>query len=79
MTMQTKCPKCSTIVRSNGPRWEILNGSCPELSWTQWRNSPEFCPTLSLIAEPDVTLPGVAKRSAVEAEISMVSAVKVRP
>jgi hypothetical protein len=77
--MQTRCPRCSTTVKSDGTRWEILNGPCPELLGTQWRNSPEFCPTLSQVAEPDVTLPGVSNRVAVEAEISLVRVVKVHP
>jgi hypothetical protein len=35
-TMQTRCPKCSTMVKSTGPdQWEIINGFCPELSGTQ--------------------------------------------
>ena len=34
-------------------QWEIISGACPELSGTQWSNKPEFCPTLSQVAEPD--------------------------
>jgi hypothetical protein len=40
--MQTRCPKCSTVVKSADPnQWEIINGACPELSGTQWSNKPE--------------------------------------
>jgi len=76
--MQTRCPKCKTIVRLKHPHWQILNGSCPELSGTQWANEPEWCPTLSQVAEPDVTLPGTANRAAVLAEIERVRVVKAR-
>ena len=51
LRMQTRCPKCTTIVRSIGPEWEILNGACPELSGTKWHSKPEYCPTLSRVAE----------------------------
>ena len=57
------------MVRSNGTRWEILNGACPELSGTGWKNKPEFCPILSQVAEPDVALPGVINRATVQTEI----------
>jgi len=67
--MQTRCPKCSTIVRSNGSRWEILNGDCSELLRTKWKDNPEFCPTISRVVEPDVLLPGVTSRAGVEEEI----------
>lgn len=75
--MQTRCPKCSTMVKSTGPHWEIINGSCPELSGTQWKDKPEFCPILSLVAEPDVSLPGASNRTAVQAEIDLVRVTKV--
>jgi hypothetical protein len=67
--MQTKCPKCSTAVRSNGTDWEIIGGPCVELAGTYYLRNPEFCPTLSKIAEPDVILPGAQERAKVEAEI----------
>jgi len=76
--MQTRCPKCTTMVRSNGSDWEILNGSCLELSGTAWKDSPEFCPTLSHVVEPEVVLPGVANRAMVQREIDRVRVVKVR-
>lgn len=76
--MQTRCPKCTTMVRSNGTDWEILNGACLELSGTEWKNKPEFCPTLSQVAEPEVVLPGVASRIAVQAEIERARIVRVR-
>jgi hypothetical protein len=65
------------MVRSNGTDWEILNGACPELSETQWKNNPEFCPTLSHVAEPEVVLPGVASRATVRTEIERARIVKV--
>ena len=70
--MQTCCPKCSTMVKSAGPEWEIINGSCPELDGTQWIGKPEYCPILSVVVEPDVVLPGVAARTNVQAEIERV-------
>ena len=76
--MQTRCPKCTTVVRSNGTKWEILNGACPELSGTEWKNNPEFCPILSQVAEPEVVLPGVINRATVQAEIERIGIVKVR-
>ena len=56
-----------------------MNSDCPELSETQWANKPEFCPVLSRVVEPDVTLPGVANRSAVESEIDRTTIDKVHP
>jgi hypothetical protein len=79
LRMQTRCPKCTTMVRSNGKGWEILDAACSELSGTRWENSPEFCPTLSHVAEPEVVLPGVASRATVQAEIERIRIVKVRP
>jgi len=76
--MQTRCPKCTTVVRSNGTDWEILNGACPELSGTEWKNNPEFCPILSQVAEPEIVLPGVINRATVQAEIERAGIVKVR-
>ena len=67
--MQTACPKCKSIVRTDGKSWTILNGACPDLAKTQWDSRPEFCPTLSQVAGPDVILPGFDMRSAVQAEI----------
>ena len=73
LDMQTRCPKCTTMVRSkNGTDWKILNGSCLYLLGTQWAPKPEFCPTLSHLAEPDVVLPGVESRTAVKAEINWI-------
>jgi hypothetical protein len=46
-TMQTCCPKCSTMVKSVGTEWKIINGSCPELVGTQVNGKPEYCPVLS--------------------------------
>ena len=70
--MQTCCPKCSTIVRSSGTGWEIINSSCVELVGTQWNGEPEYCPLLSIVVEPEVVLPGVAVRTSVQAEIDRV-------
>jgi hypothetical protein len=67
------------MVRTTGPTWQILKGSCPELSGTQWYDKPEFCPILSRIAEPDVILPGTVIRDEVEAEILKVRVAKVHP
>lgn len=72
LPLQTCCPKCSTIVKSNGTEWEILNSSCPALVGTQWNGSPEYCPVLSVVVEPDVVLPGVAARATVQAQIDRV-------
>lgn len=74
--MQTACPKCSTMVRSIGATWEILNPSCPELCGTTWGTRPEFCPILSKVVEPDVVLPGVENRSVILAAIARSKAVK---
>ena len=68
--MQTACPKCKTIVRVTGPEWSILNGSCPELIGTKWHGKPECCPVLTVVASPDVVLPGAAIRAAVQDEIN---------
>jgi len=76
--MQTRCPKCSTIVRSNGTDWEIINGACPELSGTDWKDNPEFCPTLSHVAEPEVVLPGVTSRADVQVGIERVRIARAR-
>jgi hypothetical protein len=64
------------MVRSIDHDWEILNGACPELSGTKW--NPEFCPTLSQVAEPDVVLPGDASRVIVQAEIERIRIAKGR-
>ena len=67
------------MVKSAGPnQWEIINGFCPELSGTQWNNRPEYCPILSQVAEPDVTLPGAPNRVAIQAEIDRVRVAKVQ-
>jgi hypothetical protein len=76
--MQTGCPKCKTMVRTNGQEWQILNGSCPELAGTQWDGKPEYCPVMTVVAEPDIALPGAANRAAVQAEIDRLRVVKVR-
>jgi hypothetical protein len=69
--MQTCCPNCSSIVKtSDGVHWTISNGACPELAGTRWSDRPEYCPTLSQVAQPDVILPGLANREAVVAEIA---------
>ena len=75
-SMQTACPRCSTIVRSIGAVWEILTPSCPELSGTKWEDKPEFCPILSKVVEPDVVLPGVENRSVILAAIARGKVVK---
>jgi hypothetical protein len=75
--MQTRCPKCTTIVRSNGAEWKILSGGCPELSGTEWKESPEFCPTLSQVVEPEVVLPGITHRAAVQKEIERAAIVSI--
>jgi hypothetical protein len=67
--MQTRCPKCTIVVKSIGAQWVIINGPCLELSGTQWNDRPEFCPILSQVVEPDVTLPGAWNRVAIQAEI----------
>jgi hypothetical protein len=68
--MQTKCPNCSTTIKSDGPHtWEIIGGPCVALAGTHWMNNAEFCPTLSKIAEPDVLLPGSTEHTEIEAEI----------
>jgi hypothetical protein len=77
--MQTRCPKCTSIVRSTGTSWEILNKGCVDLAGTRWADQPEFCPTLSHIVQADVILPGVADREVVLAEIAQVRVVKVHP
>ena len=79
--MQTRCPKCTIMVKSIGAQWVIINGPCLELSGTQWNDRPEFCPTLSQVVEPDVTLPGARNRVAIQAEIDrmrVLCAVKAR-
>ena len=73
--MQTRCPKCTTIVKANGTDWAIINGACPELSGTEWENKPEFCPTLSHVVQPEIVLPGIASRAAVQEEIERVRVV----
>jgi hypothetical protein len=75
--MQTRCPRCTTIVKSNGKDWEILNGACSELSGTKWRDNPEFCPTLSHVVEPEVVLPGITSRASVQEEIERLRIVAV--
>ena len=77
--MQTRCPICTTIVRSNGTEWQILNGACPDLPGTEWENKPEFCPTLSRVVEPEIVLPGVASRAAVQEEIERARIIEARP
>ena len=76
--MQTGCPKCKTMVRTDGHGWKILNGSCPELVGTQWDGKPEYCPILTVVAEPDIDLPGTSIRAAVQAEIGFSRVVNVR-
>lgn len=58
--MQTRCPKCTTIVKSvDGISWTIVNPGCQELAGSNLKGHPEFCPTLCVVAQPDVTLPGL--------------------
>jgi hypothetical protein len=68
--MQTRCPKCDSIVQSSEGKWLIMNAGCTDLVHTRWRDHPEYCPTLSHVVEPEVILPGVTARSAVLAEIT---------
>jgi hypothetical protein len=71
--MQTRCPNCTSIVKTqDGVTWKIVNGACPELAGTRWKDKPEFCPTLSQIAQPEVALPGLGNREAVVAEIRQI-------
>jgi hypothetical protein len=70
--MQTRCPNCTIMVKSTGSQWIIINGPCPELAGTQWSGRPEFCPTLSQVLEPDVTLPGAWNRVVIQAEIDRI-------
>ena len=70
--MQTCCPKCSTIVKSSGGHWELINPACPDLVGTPWNGQPEFCPLLSEVVRPEVELPGVAQAAAVQAAIDLV-------
>ena len=77
--MQTRCPKCTSIVRSSGNSFDILNKGCVELVGTRWADKPEFCPTLSDVVQAEVLLPGVADREIVLAEIAQVRVVKVHP
>ena len=74
--MQTGCPKCKTIVRINGQEWTILNGACPELVGTRWDGKPEYCPILTVVAEPDGNLPGTAIRASVQAEIDRIKVIQ---
>lgn len=67
--MQTRCPNCSTIVKSKGDSWELINSSCVALAGTEWDGKAEYCPLLSLVVAPEVTLPGLAIRLSVQAEI----------
>ena len=66
-------------MRAAGREWKILNRSCPELVGTQWNGKPEYCPVLSIVAEPDVVLPGVANRADVQAEIDRAEVLKAQP
>jgi hypothetical protein len=75
--MQTRCPKCTSTVRATGTSWEILNEGCVDLAGSRWANKPEFCPTLSYVVQAEVTLPGMADRDAVLAEIAQGRLVKV--
>jgi hypothetical protein len=75
--MQTRCPKCTSIIRSTGASWEILNEGCVDLAGTRWAHKPEYCPTLSHVVQAEVTLPGLADRDAVLAEITQGRLVKV--
>ena len=70
--MQSCCPKCSTIVKSSGGQWELINPGCPDLVGTAWAGQPEYCPLLSAVLRPEVELPGVAQEAAVQAAIDQV-------
>jgi len=69
IAMQTRCPKCTSTVRTTGASWEILNVGCVDLAGTRWAGKPEFCPTLSYVVQAEVTLPGIADHDAVMADI----------
>ena len=75
--MQTRCPKCTSTVRSTGTSWEILNEGCVDLAGTRWASKPEYCPTLSDVVQAEVILPGITDREVVLAEIAQVRVVKV--
>ena len=75
--MQTRCPKCTSTVRSTGTSWEILNAGCVDLVGTRWAAKPEYCPTLSDVVHAEVVLPGVTDREVVLAEIVQVRVIKV--
>jgi hypothetical protein len=57
------------MVRSTGTDWKIIKPSCSEFVGTEWEGKPEYCPILSVVVQPDVTLPGVAKRALLQEEI----------
>jgi hypothetical protein len=40
--MQTRCPKCTTIVKAKGTDWAIINGACLELSGTEGKTNRSF-------------------------------------
>jgi hypothetical protein len=65
------------MVKSTGPRWEIINGFCSELLGTQWNGQAQILPDIIMVAEPDVSLPGASNRTEVQAEIDRVRIVKV--
>jgi hypothetical protein len=48
-----------------------------DLAGSSWANKPEFCPTLAYVVQAEVTLPGMADRDAVLAEIAQGRLVKV--
>jgi hypothetical protein len=48
-----------------------------DLAGSRWANKPEFCPTLAYVVQAEVTLPGMADRDAVLAEIAQGRLVKV--
>ena len=75
--MQTRCPRCKTVVRATGTDWIIINPDCSELSETKWGDQPEFCPILAQVVEPDIALPGLANRSVVQIEIDRVKATRM--
>jgi len=75
--MQTRCPKCTSTVRTAGPSWEILNEGCVDLAGTRWADDSRFCPTLSHVLQAEVMLPGLVDREVVLAEIAQVRVVKV--
>jgi hypothetical protein len=49
-----------------------------DLAGTRWAAKPEYCPTLSYVVQAEVTLPGMAERDTVLAEIAQGRVVEVQ-